>query len=727
MCKRLSNISKRILSVVIICIITLSCIFSPYLSIKVCAYSWGDLLDDVTDLTDYYSNPDNWFEIGVDLLENLEIGVLTTVGCVSDGLHLDFVTKVCEQGLVNLGALKYDSDKQVCYIPKTLSADTLLQLRNFIEQEMKKESKNPYEIYYPSGYPSIYYGDNSATKYILPSNSALYSIARTYFDTFRSIGFGNYRYSLIDNKKFKYAYKSGGYIRLVDNDFNASDSVLTLYVRGEGKLSNVMPDYNLEEYSYENLVAFLGENNVTWSDGYEKIKTGTKSDGTPIYSCYHSGVTNDFYGQPLQVFNSLTDLYNYVSGKPTAYYTSDYYNKTYQDITLNQETINKYTTENVQNIYNTINNNVTNAVNAEELQNIIDTTLSAELDKISGSLDDVNKGLDGVNDNLQDIKEILNQILSTNEEFFQNDMEYLKTLLDALQNSGIVKVNENGDTVFDFSSIEVNINFDELFDFLLEWNIENGTGTTGGGLTDEEKNEIFFYIELYYEKLYALSDDLSGYFENVNELLTGIRNLIANQKDHDYGFYEASFTYFSKSLGFDKDIIAELQDIKKAFTDSFDTISEYLADSSAFFEDIKKLLEEMKKLLEKMNTKLLLLVGTDVADLILDLFGEEEISDQLSKISSQLTALETMKTKFPLSIPWDIANVMVLLESEPVAPKFKMDIPIDFNILGYDVGYDFVLDVDLADYEKFSELLRSFLALTFMVYLYRLTIQFKNK
>lgn len=722
MCKRLSNILRRILSVVIICIITLSCIFSPYLSVKVL----GEPVKNQDDTHSYYASDfdlwfidenDYWqyFNENVTVLgespfmnENVLNYIMTNLGISSDDrkLVIDFISNFLKD---TPHSLTYDTKGNL-----TMSADTLLQLRNLIEQELN--SKEPITVYYPSE-NTPYYENGYILGGRMPKDGTTYSALRSVLDEYGSVGFGNayhpYLFA-IDFSKFYYAYLNGRHICFVDKDLQSASPVVVFektdwlnYVGTSDDILSLIKGY--------------------YSGGTDFGVDGWVYNGFNAYFSLFPANTGRFSGKPITVFNSLSDLYNYVKGKPTAYYTSDYYNKTYQDITLNQETINKYTTENVQNIYNTINNNVTNAVNADELQQIIDSTLSVELDKISGSLDDVNKGLDGVNDNLEDIKTILNQILSTNEEFFQNDMEYLKTLLDALQNSGIVKVNENGDTVFDFSSVEININFDELFDFMLEWNNENGTGTAGGGLTDEEKNEIFYYIELYYEKMYALTEDLDGYFAGVNELLTGIKNLIANQKDHDYGFYETSFTYFSKSLGFDKDIITELQDIKKAVTDGFDKISEYFTDSSAFFEDIKKLLEDMKKLLEKINTKLGLLVGLDVADLILDLFGEEEISDQLSKLSSQLTALETMKTKFPLSIPWDIANVMVLLESEPVAPKFKMDIPIDFNILGYDIGYDFVLDVDLEDYGKFSDLLRSFLGLTFMIYLYKLTIQFKNK
>lgn len=720
MCKKLSNISKRILSVVIICITMLSCIFSPYLSVKV----FGEPVKNQDDTHSYYASDfdlwfidenDYWqyFNENVTILgdspfmnENVLNYIMTNLGISSDNrkLVIDFISNFLKD---TPHSLTYDTKGNL-----TMSADTLLQLRNLIEQEMK--TKEPYRIYYSSEYPALYYEDIQDGKYVLPIDSASYPKARNFFDTYLGIGFGNFRVSLIDGKKFKYAYIYNGYIRFVDNDLNASDAVVTFYVR-DGKNSNVLYNAVLEEYSVESITSFLGEQNVTYSDGFQYVLASQKSDGTPVYRSFHSGVTRSFFGQPIQVFNSLNDLYDYVNNKPLAYYTSNYNNKTYQDITLNQETINKYTTENVQNIYNTINNNVTNAVNADELQQIIDRTLSEELDKISGSLDDVNKGLDGVNNNLEDIKTILNQILSSNEEFFQNDLSYLQTILDALQNSGLIKTDDNGDSVLDLTGLEVNIDFQELFDFLSNWDIANGTGT-GGNLTDEEKNEIFYYIELYYEKLYALSDDLSAHFKILDTSLTEIKDLIAEGNAKSSEFYTLSFQFFSESLGFHKDCFDELKDIKKTFTDSFKDINGYLKDS-------KKVLEDIKDLLGKINTKLALLVGLDVADLIVDIFGEEEITDQLSQLSSQLTALETMKTKFPLSIPWDIANVIVLLGSEPVAPNLNVDIPIE--VMGF--KFDFKFDIDLNEYKVLSDISRSFCGLTFMIYLYKLTLKFKNK
>lgn len=710
MCKRLSNILKRILSVVIICITTLSCIFSPYLSVNVL----GEPVKNQDDTHTYYASDfdlwfidenDYWqyFNENVTILNQSPFAnekvinyVLTKLGIVSDDKEL--INDIVSNFIKNTPhSLTYDTKGNLI-----MSADTLLQLRNLIEQEMK--SKEPITVYYPSE-NTPYYENGYILGGRMPKDGTTYSALRSVLDEYGSVGFGNayhpYLFA-IDFSKFYYAYMNGRHICFVDKDLQSASPVVVFektdwlnYVGTSDDILSLIEGY--------------------YSGGTDFGVDGWVYNGFNAYFSLFPANTGRFSGKPITVFNSLSDLYNYVKGKPTAYYTSDYYNKTYQDITLNQETINKYTTENVQNIYNTINNNVTNAVNADELQQIIDNTLSAELDKISGSLDDVNKGLDGVNDNLEDIKTILNQILSTNEEFFQNDLAYLQTILDALQNSGLIKTDDNGDPFLDLTGLEVSIDFQELFDFLENWDIANGTGT-GGNLTDEEKNEIFHYIELYYEKLYALSDDLSGYFTGLNTSLTEIKDLIAEGNAKSSEFYTLSFQYFSESLGFHKDCFEELKDIKKTLTDNFKDINEYLKDS-------KKVLEDIKDLLGKINTKLALLVGLDVADLIVDIFGEEEITDQLSQLTAQLTALETMKTKFPLSIPWDIANVIVLLGSEPVAPNLKVDIPIE--VMGF--TFDFKFDIDLNEYKVLSDISRSFCGLTFMIYLYKLTLKFKNK
>lgn len=356
----------------------------------------------------YYSTKDEAVQAELDYLvangePNFWIFLSTSLGIIDSGDVIGTLKEIFSSNIDDfVKEIDITDEGQLKF-----TATTLVKIRNLIEQEMK--DKEPYKIYYPSEYPTPYY-EGSETKYILPSDSTAYVKARNYFDTFFGIGYSNYRFSLIDSKKFKYAYLSNGYIRLTDKDLNSVNAVLTLYTK-RGNSFSAFYGNPLDEYSYDSIVEFLGEENVSWSDGYEKLYVGVNSDGTPVYRCYHLGVTRDFCGQPMQVFNSLEDLYNYVNSKPTAYYTTDYYNKTYNDITLNQETIKNYTTENIQNIYNTINNNTQDALTQEELQEIIDSTVTSELEKITGSLDDVNDELDEISSYLKTITETLNKCL----------------------------------------------------------------------------------------------------------------------------------------------------------------------------------------------------------------------------------------------------------------------------------------------------------------------------
>lgn len=67
------------------------------------------------------------------------------------------------------------------------------------------------------------------------------------------------------------------------------------------------------------------------------------------------------------------------------------------------------------------------------------------------------------------------------------------------------------------------------------------------------------------------------------------------------------------------------------------------------------------------------------------------------------------KTKFPFCLPWDLYNVFVLLNAEPVAPKF--DIPFKFDRL----GIDYTFSVDLSEYEQLALISRVSLSVMFII------------
>ena len=67
------------------------------------------------------------------------------------------------------------------------------------------------------------------------------------------------------------------------------------------------------------------------------------------------------------------------------------------------------------------------------------------------------------------------------------------------------------------------------------------------------------------------------------------------------------------------------------------------------------------------------------------------------------------KTKFPFCLPWDLYNVFVLLNAEPVAPKF--DIPFKFDRL----GIDYTFSIDLSEYEQLALISRVSLSVMFII------------
>lgn len=67
------------------------------------------------------------------------------------------------------------------------------------------------------------------------------------------------------------------------------------------------------------------------------------------------------------------------------------------------------------------------------------------------------------------------------------------------------------------------------------------------------------------------------------------------------------------------------------------------------------------------------------------------------------------KTKFPFCLPWDLYNVFVVLNAEPVAPKF--DIPFKFDRL----GIDYTFSIDLSEYEQLALISRVSLSVMFII------------
>lgn len=113
-------------------------------------------------------------------------------------------------------------------------------------------------------------------------------------------------------------------------------------------------------------------------------------------------------------------------------------------------------------------------------------------------------------------------------------------------------------------------------------------------------------------------------------------------------------------------------------------------------------------------------VVPEVTDAVSDILDgtEETIGKMVDNVGTNFRPVgDKMKTKFPFSIPWDIAAVVGSLSAAPETPVFE--IPIVFE--RYDI--DYTLTIDMADFEVISKISRLFLSLTFVLFLTKLTIQ----
>lgn len=320
------------------------------------------------------------------LFLSTSLGVINSgdiVGTLKQIFNSNFDDLVTEIDISDKGQLKF-------------TASTLVKLRNLIEQQLKEQDKEYYTIYPASGgdfsnfFKTTYFTYSS---YALSDPTTQLSFRKYFSDTARWVNMscdGSW-VRIMDSSKYMYIYKdSSGNLKFTDREGNGiTATILELNYRSITK--------GMDEDSFNTFVSTMNYYNYT-----PQIKNTNPAT-------YTNTNTDATYGHDLVVFNSLNALFDYIYNKPAAYYTSNYNNKTYQDITLSQETIKNYTTENVQNIYNTVNNNAADALTQDELQKIIDSTVTEELEKINSSLDDVNDNLEGVNAALNKILKSLDK------------------------------------------------------------------------------------------------------------------------------------------------------------------------------------------------------------------------------------------------------------------------------------------------------------------------------
>lgn len=235
----------------------------------------------------------------------------------------------------------------------------------------------------------------------------------------------------------------------------------------------------------------------------------------------------------------------------------------------------------------------------------------------------------------------------------------------------------------------VNTDYSQMYDLLISMINENGS-------------------DLSYEELQALADSVVASLSeinnsivsgdsNTNTLLQGILNKLSD-------FYNK---YVPFSSGGEVTYTTVLTSIQSKLNNIYDTMV-------AGFDD-------MRDLLKSIRNWTIADTITDLADTLAD--WASFIKDLLDDVESGVAVIagsvsdvaDKLSTKFPFSIPWDIAFLIAFLADTPKAPVFE--VPFDFPLYGIEYTFTF----DMSQFEVVSKVSRLILTIIFSIGLLKLT------
>lgn len=217
----------------------------------------------------------------------------------------------------------------------------------------------------------------------------------------------------------------------------------------------------------------------------------------------------------------------------------------------------------------------------------------------------------------------------------------------------------------------------------------------------------YYYTSNYYIDNYSDSSITSEQFANLLDKIDSIASVLANEE---------------RENNYDEDALTRRLDaLINAIWSSTGDISD---DTGTLVEQNNKAL----KWYEKIYNKLCDIKGSLADDSISEPWNKEvtnlvKNTDNDATMNNFFTSLsltfspvgESMKTKFPFSMPWDVYAVIVLLCAEPQTPKYTL--PFKFDTFGIDTE----LVVDCSHLSFLATVSRTMLTLLYILGLIRLT------
>lgn len=261
--------------------------------------------------------------------------------------------------------------------------------------------------------------------------------------------------------------------------------------------------------------------------------------------------------------------------------------------------------------------------------------------------------------------------------------------------------------------------------------------TDAGGwaaLDETQKQEI---IDSKMDDILGSLGEIGDNTGESNALLSSIKDILkAMQKTLEDIYMDSGDTAWKNAIfGHLKDIVAALTNISSSSKIS----AEHLFDikgkvqvlhdkfSDFSFQTLIDTIKDVSGGGGGSGTVVGSTIGTVIGSLISDLIdkiqnGEETVEDAVADLTGKFSNLaDTSKTKFPFSLPWDVILIFSSLAAEPETPVF--DYPFEIK----SIGFQYDIHMDFKDFEKMSQLTRSFFAITFAFLLVKLTLLMINR
>ncbi len=411
-----------------------------------------------------------------------------------------------------------NGDGTVTITVETLDSQTLEEIRDLLKDYI--EQQEPYKTYLPDSF-----SENRGISEVLGTSMKPSGIVAmtTFFNQYKgnvlwgSSPYNWYRATVLDGGKYMYAYLDSqtGCVNFVDKDL--VNAYACTYLEVTNTINTDALSYPQNEFTFDDITSDFTNYGVATSGVYKKSDGSRMTSVSLMFRPLSRNVDgvveyyiDNYYGAPLVVFDSATDLTNWITKNPLAFTTNSFNMPITNNITLDPTTIGKYDDALMKKIYEQLVANGKNALTAEQMQKIIDDTIAAALGEIAGNTGETTEEVKYTNqilnailhemrefqaENGENINKIYKFLVGTTEE--ENETDILNEILTIFSVTSLLEVRN----IFLYGDIGGENSAEYSAEMTVEGaQMEMERQMSGGGLVGTMSNSFPFCIpwDIYY-------------------------------------------------------------------------------------------------------------------------------------------------------------------------------------------------------------------------------------